>query len=214
LTRVDDGPSRRSDAIVFLMIGVWIVALAAGFTALWKYKTTAGPADGAPPEQWPDDSRIGRDLSRATIVMFAHPRCVCTRASLAELSHLMARVQDRAAAAVVFLRPRDTDDEWGRTDLWERASSIPGVAVLSDEDGLEARRFRAVTSGATLVYDQGGRLLFNGGITPSRGHEGDSLGQRRIVSLLTTGVADRSSSPVFGCALRQAELAETVGGEP
>ncbi|HLB76837.1 MAG TPA: hypothetical protein VJO72_07370, partial [Candidatus Dormibacteraeota bacterium] len=48
-----------------------------------------------------------------------------------------------------------------------------------------------------------GRLLFQGGITATRGHEGDSFGQERIASLLTTGAADRADAPVFGCALEQ-----------
>jgi hypothetical protein len=90
---------------------------------------------------------------------------------------------------------------WEHTDLWQTASTIPGAAALRDDDGIEAARFGAATSGFTVVYDAHGRLLFRGGLTASRGHEGDSFGQRRVVSLLTTGAADRSDSPVFGCAL-------------
>ena len=47
---------------------------------------------------------------------------------------------------------------------------------------------------------------FSGGLTSSRGHEGDSFGVRRIASLLTTGTADRRDSPVFGCALHSAAV--------
>jgi len=74
------------------------------------------------------------------------------------------------------------------------------VHVLRDEDGAEAARFGAATSGTVALY-RDGKLLFNGGITPARGHEGDSFGKERLVSLLTTGKADRNDAPVFGCSL-------------
>jgi hypothetical protein len=52
-----------------------------------------------------------------------------------------------------------------------------------------------------VLYDARGRLLFSGGLTSARGHEGDSFGLRRIRSLLLTGEADRRDAPVFGCSL-------------
>jgi hypothetical protein len=73
--------------------------------------------------------------------------------------------------------------------------------VLRDEGGREGSRFAVGTSGGVVLYDTRGRLLFRGGITAARGHEGDSFGQERIASLLTTGAADRADAPVFGCAL-------------
>ena len=85
---------------------------------------------------------------------------------------------------------------------WPRASAIRGGTTVRDDDGVEASRFRAVTSGVTALYDAQGRLLFSGGLTSARGHEGDSFGVRRISSLLLDGKADRPDAPVFGCALR------------
>ena len=81
------------------------------------------------------------------------------------------------------------------------ASTIPGVTIVRDDDGVEAARFHA-SSGATVLYDTQGRLLFSGGITSARGHEGDSAGLQRISSLLRTGKADRSDAPVYGCSMR------------
>jgi hypothetical protein len=51
------------------------------------------------------------------------------------------------------------------------------------------------------VYDAAGRRLFSGGITPARGHQGDSFGRRRILALLSGSTTDRAESPAFGCAL-------------
>ena len=102
---------------------------------------------------------------------------------------------------MLFWTPRDAPSDWNATDLWTSAARIPGVAVLRDEQGREASRFAVATSGGVVLYDARGRLLFQGGITAARGHEGDSFGQERIASLLTTGAADRADAPVFGCAL-------------
>ncbi len=97
--------------------------------------------------------------------------------------------------------PEDVPEGWEQTDLWRTVAAIPGALPLRDDTALEAARFGARTSGHTAVYDAAGSLLFSGGITASRGHEGDNFGRRRIDSLLTTGTADRRNSPVFGCAL-------------
>jgi len=179
---------------------VWVLALALGFTLLWKYKMRPGEADGAP-ATWPIESRIARRPDRATLVLFAHPECPCTRASLAELARLLARFEDRLTADVVFLRPSDVGAAWDGSDLWRTASAMPGVTAVRDDDGVEAVRFRATTSGAAVLYDARGRLLFRGGLTSARGHEGDSAGLQRISSLLRTGQADRSDAPVYGCSL-------------
>ena len=46
-------------------------------------------------------------------------------------------------------------------------------------------RNRAGTALKLLLYDGQGRLRFAGCITPSRGHEGDSFGRRRILAVLS-----------------------------
>jgi hypothetical protein len=196
--------SGMSGRIVVGALALWIAALGVGFTTLLGYKSTPGAMESRPFDGWPAHSRLSRNGHGATLVMFAHPRCPCTRASISELARLMARVPDGLAAYVVFVRPEGVPADWDQTDLRRRAAAIPGVAVMSDDDGIEADRFHALTSGVTLVFDREGRRLFQGGITPSRGHEGDSFGRERIISLLTTGKADRNDSPVFGCALGRA----------
>jgi hypothetical protein len=114
----------------------------------------------------------------------------------------MVRSSDQIDAYVLFLSPAGESEEWTRTDLWSSAARIPGVMTMSDENGREAARFGIATSGGVVLYDQQGKLLFHGGITPARGHEGDSFGRERILSLLATGKADRNDAPVFGCWLQ------------
>ena len=179
---------------------LWGSGVVAGFKVVWNYEATPGaPAD--PPLEWPTDTRIERVPGRPTVIMLVHPRCSCTQASLTELNALMAQVHAPLAAYVLVAKPSGGPDGWEDTGVWARAHQIPGVTVLLDDLEEEARRFHAQTSGQTIAYDAGGRLLFSGGITLARGHEGDNAGRRRIVSLLTAGDADRRDSAVFGCPL-------------
>jgi hypothetical protein len=179
---------------------LWIAATAAGLVMLTGYASSPGQIRPAP-AQWPTSSRVPLSRDRATLVMFAHPRCPCTRASLGELEKIMAHFQDAVDASVVFLQPSAEDDDWSRTDLWRTAAAIPGVRALADVDGAEAQRFRAATSGQTFVYNDRGELLFSGGITLGRGHAGDNPGRDAIESCLSDRAPACREAPVFGCPL-------------
>jgi len=181
----------------------WLLAVATGMTVLWRYSTAPGiPA--APPHEWPRESRIRPSPDLATLILLAHPQCPCTRASIEELDRLMARLDGRLVAHVLFVTPTDAPDGFERTDLWRSAAAIPGVDVVRDEDGVEARRFHAPTSGQVILYDAAGRLRFSGGITAARGHAGDNLGRSAIVELLEGDSPTATATPVFGCSLLEA----------
>jgi hypothetical protein len=120
---------------------------------------------------------------------------------MGELAAIMAHSQGRLTAYVLFLKPKGFSEDWEKTDLWQSAASIPGVNVMIDEGGAEARLFNSSTSGQTILYDPAGRLQFSGGITGSRGHSGDNAGRSAIVSLVSAGVATRAETLVFGCPL-------------
>lgn len=113
----------------------------------------------------------------------------------------MAQAQGHVTAYVLFLKPTGSSTDWEKTDLWQSAARIPGVNVVPDDHGHEARRFHAVTSGQTALYDSDGHLLFSGGITSARGHSGDNAGRIAIVALLNTGDSDLTETAVFGCPL-------------
>lgn len=179
---------------------VWGVAVATGLAMLWRYQNAPSIA-ASPPAHWPSESHIVAALDRPTLLMTLHPHCPCSRASLEELDRLMATVDGRVAAHVLFVKPPQLTDAWLHTDLWRRAAAIKGVTVRRDTEGVEAERFHAVASGQTLLYGTDGRLLFSGGITRSRGHAGDNAGRSAIVALLTAPIAPTSSTPVFGCSL-------------
>lgn len=192
---------------------LWISAVSAGLWILWGYENT--PGDGAkPPVLWPTDSRIQHASDRATLVLMVHPHCPCTQATVAELALIMTRSHGRLTAHVLFLKPAGFSEDWEKTDLWQSAARIPGVNVMIDDGGTEARRFNSSTSGQAILYDAKGNLLFSGGITGSRGHSGDNAGRSAIVSLVNTGAANLAETFVFGCPLfdKNSECLESEHG--
>jgi hypothetical protein len=151
-----------------LLISLWLGAVGIGMASLWAYTMAPGQSAAAP-GRWPADSPLPRASGQAALVLLAHPQCPCSRASVHELSRLMARAQGRLAAYVLFFLPQGYDEAWAKTDLWSSAAAIPGVSVRLDPAGSEARRFGALTSGQVLLYSTEGDLLFSGGSRPPGG---------------------------------------------
>jgi len=136
--------------------------------------------------------------------MIAHPLCTCTRASLSELAEILARAEHRPRAYVVFVMPPHLPAGSDLSDLHNRAERIPGLTIVRDDDGLEAKVFGARTSGQVFLYGAAGQLLFSGGATGSRGHAGDNAGRAVILALLNDHESRRANTPVFGCSLLSA----------
>lgn len=185
---------------IAVVVSVWLLFVAGGMFALERYKNSPGARVPAPPE-WPADSALQRTQGSATLVMMSHPRCPCTRASLAELEILLSQYRESLTVYILFTRPKGVAYDWTNTDLWRTASRIEGAHALVDADGIESDRFGALTSGHVVLYNSDGRLEFSGGITGARGHIGDNLGLKRILALLRGEPTDRPDSPVFGCPL-------------
>lgn len=164
------------------------------------YESTPGPRANAP-FLWPASSSIKRAPNLPTIVVFAHPHCPCTKATIGELALLMTRVYGQATAAVVFIDPDGVPEHWAETDLWRDAAAIPGVTVVGDRGDREVDLFGAQASGQTMLYDTDGHLKFNGGITAARGHSGDNVGRSSIAALITGDGDAVAESSVFGCNL-------------
>lgn len=180
---------------------LWLLAAGAGAWGLIRYENTPTSA-GETPSRWPAESRIERLAGHSSLVMFVHPHCPCSRASIAELNRLLSHRQGPATVDVLFIRPKGVSDDWTETSLRKSAEAIPGVKVALDPEGREARRFGAESSGYVVLYSPDGQLLFSGGITGSRGHEGDNAGENLVIAGLNGQAAGLQHTPVFGCSLQ------------
>jgi hypothetical protein len=192
--------SAATSLLAWTMTGLSLAAIAVGGANFWRFDNTPG-AKPEPAPEWPATSRLRLDSDRCTLVLFAHPHCPCTRASINSLDEIMKRCGDRLTAYVQFVRPQPCPTDWERTELWDSAAAIPGVTAIVDKGGKEARLFHAKTSGHAFLYDCHGHLCFSGGITPARGHVGPCSAQEAVIDAVTHSVHGPKHFPVFGCPL-------------
>jgi hypothetical protein len=190
----------------------WCALAAFGVRALYAYSTDAGAQLDAP-ALWPTTT-LPHAQGRAELVMFVHPECPCSRASISELVDVVRAVPTTTELVVAFVDGSSAPPFGGaarsgeagpfadedRGALWDAVGAIPGIHRVVDRGGAEAQRFGARTSGHVVVYDAAGALRFQGGITGSRGHVGDNVGHRDVVAILN-GNTETTRHAVFGCGL-------------
>jgi len=191
---------RRDRRVLWAVLVVWLISIGTGLGWLMAYDNTPG-APARAPGVWPTGSALSRDAAGPTLVMLAHPRCDCTRASIGELEELLARARQRPRTFVVFIRPGGVAAAWENTRTFDQATKIAGVTVIRDDDGAEAARFGVSTSGQTLLYDRDGRLVYAGGITGSRGKSGSNTGRAAVLEWLDGARPAPTTAQVFGCSL-------------
>jgi hypothetical protein len=216
-------PCPRSVWLAAILTVGWSAAVASGFVLLLRYKSAAGKQLEARSE-WPAESRIEPVTGCRNLVLAVDPHCPSSRASVAELEralvgtsgvqvHVLVYRQSpvfllvnlfdglRVQVHVLVYRQSPADDSWLDTDMVQEVKKISGSRIHADDLGLEAERFGAVTSGHMVLYDPQGKLLFRGGITASRGHEGDSERKRMLRQPLLGEPGPSYVAPVYGCPL-------------
>jgi len=208
----------QRNLVSIALMGSSAVATLFGLRVLMEFDQTAG-ARAEAPARWPAPSAIQPAGDRPTLLVFAHPFCGCTAATLGELDRIPARRSPNSlqpAITVLFARPKGSG--WQTSPLWDHARQLAGghvtVNVLWDDEGREARRFGVRTSGEVLLYDRHGDLLFHGGVTGSRGHAGDNFGADQLVAALDSGLPAKTAHLVFGCALESSVSPQARGTNP
>jgi hypothetical protein len=129
--------------VILGVVTVWLAATGAGLRMLLDYQSRPGISATAP-AQWPRRTHLQRSPDRATLLVIAHPRCPCTRATVSELERVAARARDRLTITVLFVLPRGYPPSWAERDLWQSARSIPGVHLVLDPNAVEAGVFGPV----------------------------------------------------------------------
>jgi hypothetical protein len=99
------------------------------------------------------------------------------------------------AVHVFIVTPPGVSDEWWRSPLCVAAPKLLDTFIHEDRGGSLARHFGAATSGHALLVDVDGRLLFAGGLTPTRGSAGDGA------ILIAAARGELTQRPTFGCPL-------------
>lgn len=197
-------PRRFPRPVAAAALVLWAAVVVGGFGFLFGYAGRAG-ASGAAPGAWPSDSALLAGEGREVLV-FVHPSCPCTHASLEALDRTLQRAGGRTRTRVIAV-----GEHGGTGRILARAAAIEGAERVDDPLGDEVRRFGVATSGHVLAYVDGA-LVFSGGVTPARGHEGSGSGCGDLVAALEGRVATPVQRPVYGCGLIDPAPAE--GGAP
>ena len=176
----------------FRIVLLWFAVVAGGLVALMRYDATPAPAHVVT-NQWPSSSTITPDNKRPMMIMAVHPRCSCTQATLHELERMLPRMENKARVVVLLL---------GKTgNRYEDVVTGMHLEYLHDPSGQEARKFGLTTSGEVAIYSPSGTLLYTGGITGARAHEGDNSGEDAAIAAITGEGNSQKQAPVYGCEL-------------
>ena len=200
----DDGMDRRarSDrrrALPAGLVALWAAAIIGGFIWLGSYAATPGQAHAAPEALPAVITPAGATATRTKpiVMMFVHPACPCTPASLDELA---GAVGDHGADVSLIIAGPAAEAVQTHRAILATADRF-GWDVLTDPAGTLAHRFGAHTSGHTVCYDAAGALAFSGGVTATRGHRGPNAGAAAVAAALAGATPDTDTAPVYGCPI-------------
>ncbi len=177
-----------------MIYGAWAVLTFGGFAGLTLYGSKEGKASGI---------QSANPRERAELLVFIHPKCPCSRATITELKAVLREASANALVVRIFAyEPVGDAKDFIDSRALRRGARLPNTRVEPDPGGRIAESFGVATSGQVLYVLEDGVVAFSGGITGSRGHEGDNPGRRRLLqSIRNTARSHTSSSPVFGCPI-------------
>lgn len=187
----------------FAALTLWLTGSLVALWAIDAYKATPGGAGATPPRD-PERPGEARQFDCPRLMLFLHPQCPCSQASLTEFMEVV-RGAGPVSAEVLFVLPPGVPRGWEQSSLHSAALRLDRIHIRDDAGGVRARKYGAQTSGHVVLYDAQGKLLFSGGITRSRGHAGDNAGRRTLQEALSGQAIAERQFPVFGCPLLSAE---------
>jgi hypothetical protein len=180
-------------------LGAWVALIACASVVLWRYSSAPGSIDEGP-ARMPAEFRDETGPDQFVLLMAVHPRCPCSRATIAELSKILTHSPRVCRPVLLAFKPGTEPDSWIETGLC-RDARLLGAEIQIDVDGKRAIAMGMQTSGQVLLYDPRGNLRYQGGITSARGHQGDNAGQRYVERILHGDDVPLAKLPVFGCSI-------------
>ena len=184
-----------------VLAAIWFAVALAGFRQLDGYSNTPA-ASGNAVQSWPRMSNLDPDSQKPTFVMFIHPHCPCSAASVHSLLEIMREHSLSSKFIVVFVRPKGVAPKWELSATHETCLKTPGLTTIVDDQGKEATLFGALTSGQTYIFSPNHELVFSGGITSARGMEEVGPERKLVINAILGQTAHTQHTPVFGCSLQ------------
>lgn len=189
-------------------LACWLITIVGGIFWLNAYSLTSGlRAESL--ESYPANASVDLSQEHPTLCVFLHPKCSCSRATLSELARLSA-TRDGFDIQSLFFLPDGESQSWAKTDLWKTACQLSTIEPIFDRDGELCRKFKITTSGHVMLFSPDGKMMYSGGITDGRGHEGDNPGSSTLKQILDGESVAIRELPVFGCPISSIERIENA----
>ena len=83
---------RGARLLIAAGLAAWLLTIGAGLAMLRAYAETPGPPATAG-ATWPAEASIARVPRTPVLLLFLHPHCPCSRATIGELARLLAGAQ-------------------------------------------------------------------------------------------------------------------------
>ena len=171
---------------------VWSAVVVLGLKSSMDWELTSGQSTLE--RQFPLKSS-----PRPRLDVVLHSQCPC---SLATIQNLITWKWVRSHKPVIHLILTGPDS--ARSSIARRAKLVADAEIEHMDSKEVVTKYGALTSGQCYLFDKQGSLRFAGGITDRRGQDGASRGLDQIERLLEFDLG-YSTTPVFGCGLRDPE---------
>lgn len=205
---------RRGGLAAWLVLP-WMLCVVGGFVTLWVHAARQGSL-GGPISQWPAESTLPLHADLPTLVVFIHPECPCSRATLDHLRPLAER-GDTSIVLVTMTPPVSESTLPRGVGCHQQIASLAeslNVVRIDDVGGGEAKRFEVTTSGTCFLFTPDSRSVFQGGVTSGRGHRGANAGLRMMSDRIGGKSHSAAAHPVFGCSLENETPSESPSETP
>src|SRR5580704_15703661 len=126
-------PRVRKRSLVLL--ATWGAVVVSGILFLEADAARTGDG-GTPAGRWLAGSRIQLDDRRSTLLIFLHPHCPCSRASVGELAYIVDRCRDRVSVHAILLGTPFLD-RWGCPKSSEILPALPMSTLIQIEEILK-----------------------------------------------------------------------------
>jgi len=134
------------------------------------------------------------------LILVYHPHCPCTASTVRNLERISSALSIHPHVVAFAYCPVGTSDSWIDSSITRQLVRM-GADVLVDRGGDYCSQLGTVTSGHILVYDDGMSLVFSGGITPGRGHEGTCPASSDLFQRVNGHSGETIQWPVYGCPI-------------
>lgn len=183
-----------------IALTMWLVAVIGGTLTIAAYSNTPGP-NIQTVVNWPANTTAMQSVDSPTVVLFLHPKCPCSWSTLREFERALGDDSGLAEIRIGLFCPAGKPDVWTDTKLSKFAEKIHPGSTFVDRSATEAKRFGVLTSGHVMAFSASGKRLFSGGITTSRGHDGENRGSLALRSVFQGDDRPFVEQPVFGCPI-------------